>query len=227
MKTYLWKKKIELKKSITKCISLIVFPLIVGYTYTELFSLNQDWLFFMFPMTLSVLNYFITYNIDDIACASTYALVGISQKTLWISNIIFCSIVGYIMSVSLEIMATLLRLLSFDVGSVLLTLLSIPCTCLLLGLSTIHYFTNSKKQMLVASFFSVISLMLVPLTVIINIYLPVEQLNIVGYGIISMFLIIVDVGIYQYMGRKEGLEVLVMNSKIYIEGYDRNFFMEE
>ena len=227
MKTYLWKKKIELKKSFFKCFLLIVVPLIIGGVYTKIFPLNQHWFYFMFPITISVLNYYITYNVDDIACASTYALVGIPQKTMWISSIIFCSVVGYIMSTVFELIAVVLKLVSFDSGSVVLTLLSIPCTFSLLGLSTIHYLTNSKKQMLVASIFSIICLMLAPLTVLTNMYLPIERLNMVVYGIITVIFIIVAIGMYIYMGQESCLETLVRNSKIYIEGYDKNFFREE
>ena len=227
MKTYLWKKKIEIKKSVFKCLLMITVPLITGGVYTKIFPLNPNWFYFMFPITISVLNYYITYNVDDIACASTYALVGIPQKTMWISNIIFCSVVGYVMSIGLELIAVVLKLVSFDGGAILLTFMSIPCAVSLLGLSTIHYLTNSKKQMLVASFFSIICLLLVPITVLTNVYLPIERLNMVVYGIITIIFIIVAIGMYIYMGQKDCLETLVRNSKIYIEGYDKNFFREE
>lgn len=227
MRTYLWKKKKELKKSILKCMLLIIFPLIVGEIYTKVFPLNQHWFYFMYPVTVSVLLHYITYNVDDIACASTYALVGISPRTIWISNIIFCIVAGYIMSGLYELVGVILRLSSPNITSVLLTLMSIPCTFSLLGLSTIHYLTNSRRQLLVASFFSIICLMLAPITVLVNIHLPIERLNIVIYGIIAVIFMMVGAGTYRYMGQKGCLETLVINSKIYIEGYDKNFFIEE
>ncbi len=227
MRTYLWKKKIELKKSVLKCLLLIVFPLIIGGIYTKIFPLDHRWFYFMFPITVSVLNYYITYNVDDIACASIYALVGISPKAMWVSSIIFCSVVGYTMSVFFELIGVLLKLVNFDGVSVLLTLMSIPCTFSLLGLSTIHYLTNSRKQMLIASVFSIICLMLTPITVLANMYLPIERLNIMVYVLIAVIFTIVVLGTYMYMGQKGCLETLVMNSRVYIEGYDKNFFMEE
>lgn len=112
-------------------------------------------------------------------------------------------------------------------NSALLTLMSIPCTFSMLGLSTIHYLSNSKKQMLVASIFSIICLMLAPITILVNKHLPVERLSIAVYGIIAVIFIIFAIGMCIYMGQKGCLETLIMNSKIYIEGYDKNFFMEE
>ena len=105
--------------------------------------------------------------------------------------------------------------------------MSIPCTFSMLGLSTIHYLSNSKKQMLVASIFSIICLMLAPITILVNKHLPVERLSIAVYGIIAVIFIIFAIGMCIYMGQKGCLETLIMNSKIYIEGYDKNFFMEE
>lgn len=227
MKTYLWKKKRELKKSIVKCILLFVFPLIIGSVYTKIFPLNQFWFYFMFPITISTITYYITYNVDDIACASTYAMVGISQKTMWMSSVIFCSVIGYTVSLILELLGVVLNILCFDWVSIVLTLMSIPCTISLLGLSTVHYLANSKKQLLVASFFSVICLLLIPITILGNRYLPVERLTIGSYGIIAAVSIVVVIGMYQYMGKKGCLETLVMNSKIYIDGYDKNFFKDE
>ena len=87
-------------------------------------------------------------------------------------------------------------LLSWDIqhscskNSALLTLMSIPCTFSMLGLSTIHYLSNSKKQMLVASIFSIICLMLAPITILANKHLPVERLSIAVYGIIAVIFII-------------------------------------
>lgn len=227
MKTYLWKKKTELKKSKLKCLMLLVFPIAIGLLYTKVFPLDVKWFYFMFPITISVLLYFFTYNVDDIACASVYALMGISQRTQWLSSIIFCGAMGYAMTALVEVGAVGFKIICFDGASILLSLFSIPCTFSLLGLSMIHYLTNSRKQIMVASVFSIICLAIVPAAVLANRYLPIDRCNMMEYGVIAIIFALIGIGTYRFMGKNSCLETLVINSKIYIEGYDKNFFMEE
>ena len=58
-------------------------------------------------------------------------------------------------------------------------------------------------------------------------HLPVERLSLPIYGMIAVIFILCAVGMCLYMDQKGCLETLVMNSKIYLEGYDKNFFLEE
>lgn len=227
MQIYIWKKKTELKKSTLKCLMLLIFPIAIGLLYTKVFPLDVKWFYFMFPISVSVLIYFITYNVDDIACAGIYELMGIPRRTQWLSGSIFCAAAGYAMTVLVEVGAVGLNIVCFDDAAIFLTLLSIPCTFSLLGLSRIHYLTNSRTEMMVASIFSIFCLAIVPIAILANRYFPINRWNMVEYGLIAFIFVLIGIGTYRFMGKKSCLETLIINSKIYIEGYDKNFFMEE
>lgn len=220
-----WKKNLEIKKSLSKKIAMFVMPILFGALYFFVFKFTGLQMAFFLPLTVCTWMNFILYCIDDIACASTLKLVGIKAVTRWMTNILYCIFSGLIVSTIILGIIYGFGILYFEPYYIFIFVMTIPLSAALIGLSTIHFATNSRKSQVFASVAAIYVLLSEISYKFLSVYIT-SKTPIYVYVIIAGISLIMFVGQLMIINGNDDIETLVNNSRIYIEGYDKNFFQE-
>lgn len=217
---------VEMKKMKLKTTIFILFPVILYGIYSYCFKMEQPLLIKSVPVVTCCWSYFLFYTVDDIAYASLYSMVGIKPKDLWLGNLIYCGVISY--SNSIIILSIIMFITKYAVSftDILLSIFTIFIAIALIGFNTIHYLSNSKKLSIIASVFGLLNIAIIAFPILLShFYLSInDYIN----DVISILIFVSIMSIvvsYKYM-HHDNIEELVLNSKIYIEGYDKNFFNE-
>lgn len=224
MRIIIWKKNVELRNSVIKKIMLLIIPLIIGWINIFVLRFNGKQLCLFTPIAICGWMHMIFYCIDDISCASLYNMIGIKTLDRWLGNIFYCEIWGNLFSIII-VFFYICKYLEFEMECIIIFICTIPIGMILIGLSTIHFLSNSRKEQLLASCFSIM--------IIASEWIfafgqgkILRNINVWGVGIIAMFSLFIFIFVAKYINSNENHEQLIYNSHIYIDSYDKNFFQE-
>lgn len=222
MSILLWKRWCEIKKTPVKLIFAGLLPLILIVLYSYIFKIDYRIQILTIPTVASTFSTYIFYTIDDISYAMFYSALGIDMKKLWYTNFITISIFEFAMSAITFIVWGNIVELQVERQTYVTAFLMIFVAMTFIALSTIHFFDNGKRTMIVASIFAVINFLLVFVPIILVVINNYEKICL----ILSLVSVIILGGCLVFMNNMR-TETLVVNTQGYINGYDRKFFDED
>lgn len=226
MKALFWKRIKEFEKSKRRIIVFFLFPVIY---LTLLVVTGASWnnIVSFYPLSVTLLSIMSHFSLEELLSCEVFLSTGISIKKLWLSNSLFITVLGYLYSVALLILGSILYsifgfTLGIDVYSVLLLVIGpFVCISLICG-STIHFADYSKHKQIIASVFAIFCLA-IPLALLFMINIIIPDLQFLLFLILASVLLFL---LSYLLMTFEDKEKLLLNTQLMVKAY-QNKTIEE
>jgi len=204
--------------------SAFLFP-IIFFILLKIKNLSNDILFGCFPLVITVFSTIIHFNVEDLIHCEVFLATRFSIKDIWIYNILFVSISGYVysniilLSYYVYSMITKTSYINISAMSLVMNVSTLATIVALIGASTIHFADYSKTKQLIASVFAIINV-ISPLLLIF-----VGSKLVISYKLIYMNIFL---SIFAYLGSYililySSKEKLLFNTEDYVKIYSNKF----
>ncbi|MBE5966539.1 MAG: hypothetical protein E7255_06175 [Lachnospiraceae bacterium] len=223
MNLILWKKFKEIKKTPTKIIAAILTPCILLSLYT-LLDIEVNVIFRLLPLVSTCFSTCLFFNIDEITYASWYIIFGLRMRTIWLANILFQLVFEFTLTEIVLIIYDVLFRPGISTDSLLVNLSTFFIAFCLLGLSTIHYSSSSKRSVIIASIFAIINFLLFGFPLLYPFLPPHFLEHIYPYALAISIVLTLVAYLYMNIDRRE---LLARNTQEYLDGFDTKFFEED
>ena len=222
MNVLLWKKCREARKSPARIIIWVLSAVVLVLLFAYISGPQPSIMVWAYPISICFIASAVFMNVDDVAQAILYRAMGISSRQLWTNNWAFISVLCFLTSGTILLVYAMAA--SWDPEPILVTnyVLSLPTILMLTSLSTIHYKSNTKKEIAVASVFSVINLAMISLPF----FLPLIEMDgaiVMAIAVLSLSIFLVSF-VYFHSDRKEDI---VRNTERFAMIYDEKFLGDD
>jgi hypothetical protein len=163
MKALLWKRINEFKKNKTKLLFFLLSP-ILYLLILSLLKYNWNNIIAYFTLTFTTFSMIIHFSVEELISCEVFLATNISIKKLWLTNILFVSLVGFIYSSFILTIGFLISFFILEITMHITIYVVIQCAFNILPIiaivaaSTIHFADYSKIKQITASVFSLIGI---------------------------------------------------------------------
>lgn len=222
MSTLIWKKWRETVKTPVKFVFALLLPVILFIINYYILHVDFTGLFILLPLVTTTFSTYLFFQVDDLAYSIYFIALGIKMHSVWLTNLLFVTVIEYILTELVLLGFFIVLQPSITYIAVLLNLGNFITALAFIGLSTIHYHDSEMFTTILASVFAVLNLLLLVLP-------PLAQLTDRFEVINSIFVLVslITIVICTYKMKRVKQEQLIMNTQIYIYGYDNKFIEEE
>lgn len=225
MKVLMWKKVKELRKKPVNLLFFLLIPCALFILYNKVFHINLLYIFQVLPLISCCFSTIMIFNVEDNTYLSWYNLLGIKTRTVWLQNILFIIIFQFIVTEITLIAFVFIYSININWYTVLVNLSMIIITVCMIGLSTIHFSSNGKISVIIASVFALLNMASPIIPIALFTLEDVTKFNVI-YILIVFASLIIFLFMYIYMGANRG-EDLINNTQVYTGGYNDKFFGED
>jgi hypothetical protein len=225
MNVLMWKKIKELSKKPVNLLIFLLIPSALLILYNKVFHINLLYIFQVLPLISCCFSTIMIFNVEDITYLSWYNLLGIKTRTVWLQNLLFIIIFQFIVTEITLIAFAYIYSVDINWYTILVNLSMIIIAICLIGLSTIHFSSNGKISVIIASVFALVNMASPVIPIALFSLEDVIKYDVI-YTVLVFASLIAFLSMYIYMGVNRG-EDLINNTQIYTGGYNDKFFGED
>lgn len=225
MKVLMWKKIREMRRKPVNMLFFLLLPCALFILYNKVLHIDMLVVFQMLPLISCCFSTILIFNVEDITYVSWYNLLGIKTRTVWLQNLLFTIIFQFIVTEITLIAFALIYSIDINGYTILVNLSMIIITTCIIGLSTIHFSSNGKISVIIASVFALVNVVSPILPIVLLTLEDKIKLNDIYIPIVFTSFILF-LFMYIYMGANRG-EDLINNTQVYTGGYNDKFFGED